>query len=239
MGDPRVLWVTGAGSGMGRAAAVTAAAGRRVVVSGRRREQLDGTARAVEAAGGEALVLPLDVTDTAAIADAHRELASRWGAVSDLVLSAGSNSPHRRWGDQTMEGFERIVATNLMAVAAVIEATLPDLRAARGTAVVISSYSGWSFSPGAGVAYSASKTALGSVCRNLNAQEWESGVRATHLCPGDVNTGFLELRPEVPADEVRRGMLQPEDVGRAVAFVLDSPPHVRIDELVLSPTQQH
>jgi NADP-dependent 3-hydroxy acid dehydrogenase YdfG len=117
-----------------------------------------------------------------------------------------------------------------------VQVALPDLREHAGLVVAISSIAAWTFSPGAGVAYSASKTAVAALCRSLNAQEWRAGVRATHLCPGDVDTDFLAMRPEVPDAAGRVGMLQPDDVARAVAFVLDSPPHVRIDELVITPT---
>jgi NADP-dependent 3-hydroxy acid dehydrogenase YdfG len=89
------------------------------------------------------------------------------------------------------------------------------------------------------VAYSASKTALASLCQSLNAQEAASGVRACHLCPGDVDTDFLAQRPEVPGAEARTAMLTAQDVARAVQFVLDSPAHVRVDELVISPVSQH
>jgi NADP-dependent 3-hydroxy acid dehydrogenase YdfG len=104
---------------------------------------------------------------------------------------------------------------------------------------VISSYAGWRFSAGAGVAYSASKTALSSLCQSLNAQEAAAGVRACHVCPGDVDTDFLAQRPEVPGAEARTVMLTAHDVARAVQFVLDSPAHVRVDELVISPVSQH
>jgi NADP-dependent 3-hydroxy acid dehydrogenase YdfG len=104
--------------------------------------------------------------------------------------------------------------------------------------VVVSSYAGWSFQPGAGVAYSASKTALGSVVRGLNQQEAAHGVRATHLCPGDVATDFLDQRPQVPDAAARAVMLTPEDIGRTIGFVLDAPAHVRVDELVISPVAQ-
>jgi len=235
----RVLWVTGAGSGMGRAAAVSAAArGWRVALSGRREDALAQTARAVEAAGGEALVLPLDVGDGAAVAAARASIGERWGAVGGLVLAAGLNSPRRTWADQDLGELEAVVATNLVAVARVVDAALPDLRATAGVVVVISSYAGWSFSPGAGVAYSASKSALASVCRTLNQQEAPSGVRACHLCPGDVDTDFLAMRPQVPDASAREVMLSADDVARAVQFVLDAPAHVRVDELVISPVSQ-
>jgi NADP-dependent 3-hydroxy acid dehydrogenase YdfG len=107
-----------------------------------------------------------------------------------------------------------------------------------GQVVVVSSYAGWRFSPHAGVAYTASKTALAAVVASLNAQEAEHGIRACHLCPGDVDTEFLDLRPNVPDAEARRVMLSPDDVAVAVLFVLQSPAHVRIDELVISPVSQ-
>ena len=235
----RVVWVTGAGSGMGRASAVAAGgAGRRVVLSGRREEALRETADLVDRAGGESLVVPLAVTDRDAVTAARAEVAQRWGRVDDLVLSAGLNDPARTWADQDLATFEAVLATNLTGVVSVVDACLEDLRASGGQVVVVSSYSGWRFSPGAGVAYSASKTALAAVCQTLNAQEARHGVRACHLCPGDVATDFLRLRPQVPDEAARAVMLSPDDVARVVLFVLDSPAHVRIDELVLSPVSQ-
>jgi NADP-dependent 3-hydroxy acid dehydrogenase YdfG len=240
MDADRVLWVTGAGSGMGRAAAVAAAAhGVRIALSGRRAGPLEETAGLVEAAGGRPLVLPLDAGDPAAVTAAHDEIRSAWDGVDDLVLAAGLNTPRRAWGDQSMPEFERVLATNLTAVALVVDAVLPGLRArGGGQVVVVSSYSAWRFTPYAGVAYSASKAALAALCLTLNAQEARHGVRACHLCPGDVDSDFLLLRPEVPGAEARSVMLSPEDVARAVLFVLDAPRHVRVDELVISPLSQ-
>ena len=235
----RVLWVTGAGSGMGRASAVAAArTGRRVALSGRRPDALAETAELVTGAGGEALVVPLEVGDAEAVAEARAQVAARWGRVDDLVLAAGLNNPRRAWADQSVAAFTDVVATNLTGVVTVVDAALPDLRAAGGQVVVVSSYAGWRFSPGAGVAYSASKTALTAVCQTLNAQEAVHGVRACHLCPGDVDTDFLRMRPNVPDAGARSVMLTADDVARAVLFVLDSPAHVRVDELVISPVSQ-
>lgn len=235
----KVLWTTGGGSGMGAASAVAAARdGWTVVLSGRRPDRLEQAADAVRAAGGNAAVLPLDVTDADAVVAARDRVLERHGRIDGLVLAAGLNTPARRWADQSLADVRAVLDTNTTAVVTVVDAALPALRASGGVVVVVSSYAGWSFQPGAGVAYSASKTALGSIVRTLNQQEAEHGVRATHLCPGDVATDFLDRRPEVPDAAARQRMLQPEDVGRTVAFVLGSPAHVRIDELVLSPVSQ-
>ncbi len=237
-GGDRLLWVTGAGSGMGRASALSAARnGRRVVLSGRREEALQQVADEVRRSGGTAAVVPLDVSDPAAVAETHARVRAEHGPVHDVVLSAGLNTPQRYWRDQSLQEFQAIVGTNLVGVAAVVDAVLPDLRKVGGGVVVlVSSYSGWRPSPDAGVAYSASKTALSSLAESLNAQEHHHGVRACNLCPGDVDSDFLAMRPRVPDEVARRTMLTPDDVARAVQFVLDCPPHVRIDELVISPT---
>ncbi|MFE5776718.1 SDR family oxidoreductase [Brachybacterium sp. NPDC056505] len=235
----RVLWVTGGGSGMGRASAIAAArAGWDVAVSGRRIDALEATVRAVEDAGGTGLTLPLDVQDREAVRSALTQVTGRFGRLDGVVLAAGLNAPRRRWEDQDLGEFDQVVATNLTAVASALDAALPHLRASGGVAVVISSFAGWSFQPGAGVAYSASKTALGSLVRTLNQQEAGHGVRACHLCPGDVATDFLDQRPEVPDAAARAVMLSPEDVARAACFVLDTPAHMRVDELVVSPVSQ-
>ena len=233
----RVVWISGAGSGMGRASAVAAAgAGWRVVLSGRREDALHETADLVAQAGGESLVLPLDVRGD--VPAAARIAVAQWGRLDALVLSAGLNNPKRRWADQEMPSFADIVATNLTGVVNVIDAALPALRESHGVVVVISSYAGWRFSPGAGVAYGASKTALRTVTATLNAEEARQGVSATHLCPADVATDFLQMRPTVPNEAARAVMLSPDDIARTVQFVLDSPAHVRIDELVISPVSQ-
>lgn len=231
----RVAWVIGGGSGIGRAAAVAlAASGARVVVSGRRAESLDET---VSLAGDRVTAIPFDATDADALLAAHDGISATHGPVTELVVAAGLNTPKRTWRDQSMSEFQAIVDTNLTAVARAIDVVLPSMRdAARGTIVVVSSYAGWLPTANSGVAYSASKTALASLCVQLNLQEGAGGIRATHLCPGDVDSDFLGMRPVVPDEAARQRMLRPEDVARAIQFVIDSPPHVRIDELVITPT---
>ncbi|WIE72449.1 SDR family NAD(P)-dependent oxidoreductase [Curtobacterium sp. MCJR17_020] len=239
MAKQRVLWVTGGGSGMGAASAEAAARdGWTVVLSGRRVDRLEQVAATITASGGTAEALPLDAADPAAVASARDTVLERFGRLDAVVLAAGLNAPRRRWDDQSLPDFRAIVDTNLTAVVTVVDAALPALRESGGVVVVVSSYAGWSFQPGAGVAYSASKTALGSVVRSLNQQEAHRGVRATHLCPGDVATDFLDQRPSVPDAAARSVMLQPEDIARAVSFVLEAPSYMRVDELVVSPVSQ-
>lgn len=225
---------------MGRASALAAAeSGWKVAISGRRAETVGAVAEAVREKGGEALEVPVDVRDAAAVREAHRRIVDEWGSVTGAVIAAGLNAPRRSWADQSLDEFASIVDTNLTSVARLVDVLLPDMRAAgRGDIVVVSSRSAWRFSPGAGTAYMSSKAALGMLVASLNDEEGTHGIKACHLCPGDVDTEFLELRPEIPGEEQRAAMLSAEDVARSVRFVLDSPRHVRIDELVITPIGQ-
>jgi len=236
--ERNVAWIVGGGSGMGRASAVAlAASGWRVIVSGRRAGPLEETVELIRTAGGDAVAQPFDVIADDTHAAAERAVA-QWGRLDGLVTAAGLNSPQRTWADQPFDVLEAVMQTNLVGTTRVLTAALPALRSTAGVIVVISSYSAWGYQPLAGVAYSASKTALGAIVRTLNTQGAPDGVRACHLCPGDVDTPFVDKRRAVPTAEQRAVMLSPEDIGGTVAWVMNAPKHVRVDELVISPVSQ-
>lgn len=236
----KILWVIGGGSGMGRAAAKAAAdAGWCVAVTGRRPDAVAETVRLVVEAGGDGLEAPADANQPGSLEQAHSRIVEQRGPVTAVVLAAGLNAPARSWADQKMEDFAAIVETNLISVARAIDVVLPGMRrVGEGNIVVVSSRAAWRFSPGSGVAYMTSKTGLSALVASLNDQEGANGVKACHLCPGDVDTDFLSMRPEVPDENQRAGMLSAEDVARSIQFILDSPRHVRIDELAISPIGQ-
>jgi NADP-dependent 3-hydroxy acid dehydrogenase YdfG len=107
---------------------------------------------------------------------------------------------------------------------------------ADGLIVVISSWAGWRFAPAVGAAYSTSKTALGALVETVNAQERLNGIRATHLCPGEVKTEILKTRPIVPTEAEQELMLVPSDVGELVRYIAESPSRVCFNEVVITPT---
>jgi NADP-dependent 3-hydroxy acid dehydrogenase YdfG len=169
----------------------------------------------------------------------HIQRSSLRGPVTGMVLAAGINTPARTWADQKMKEFAAILDTNLTSVARAIDLVLPGMRqVGQGNIVVVSSHAAWRYAPGAGVAYMTSKTALSSLVASVNDQEGINGIKACHLCPGEVDTEFLSLRPRVPDHAERSQMLTADDAVRAVSFVLNSPLHVRIDELAMSPIGQ-
>lgn len=236
--EGRLAWVTGGGTGIGKAtAAWLARAGATVVISGRRIDELEKTAAELRAEGLRIEVAPADVSDAASVAAAHAAISGRHGPVSVLVCAAGTNVPNRSWSKLAPEGFAKVVQINLVGVANAVHAVLPGMRAAgAGTICVVSSMAGWSYRDFPGAAYSASKTALGPLVESLNDEEGRHGVRVCHFCPGEVATPILKTRPVPPADEEIARMLRPDDVADAIGYVVTAPPHVCLAEVVIAPT---
>lgn len=231
----RVAWVIGGGTGIGAGAArALATCGLRVAVSGRREDRLAEVCAELATPG---LAVPADVTDARSMRAAHARVQELLGEVDVLVYSAGTNVTRRWWADSDAEAMAGVVDTNLNGAVRAVDLVIGGMRERRdGLILLISSWAGWRFAPGVGVGYSASKTALGAVAETINAQERLSGVRATHLCPGDVSTEILATRPVVPSAEEQALMLTAEDIGNAVAWVASQESRVCVNELVITPT---
>jgi NADP-dependent 3-hydroxy acid dehydrogenase YdfG len=236
--EGRLAWVTGGGTGIGRATAEwLARAGATVAISGRRLEELEKTAQALREQGLSIEVAQADVSDPATVAEAHAAITARHGPVSVLVCAAGTNVPNRSWAKLAPEGFSKVVQINLAGVANAVHAALPGMRAAGdGTIVVVSSFAGWAYKDFPGPAYSASKAALDPLVQSLNDEEGRHGIRACHFCPGEVATPILKTRPVPPSEEEIARMLRPEDIADAIGYVATAPRHVCLAEVVIAPT---
>ena len=229
----KVAWITGGGSGIGLAGAIEfQKLGATVVISGRSEATLKDALRQVKA---ESMVC--DVGDKAQVARAAAEIERRHGRVDILVTSAGINLPKRHFRDVTNEGWDEIVRINLSGMFYCIQAVLPGMRRRKdGLIINVSSWFGRYANALGGPGYGATKRAVLALTEQLNIEECANGIRATSVLPGEAATPILEKRPVPPAPEVRAKMLQPEDLGRTLAFIATLPPRACINELIISPT---
>jgi NAD(P)-dependent dehydrogenase (short-subunit alcohol dehydrogenase family) len=236
----QVAWVTGGGSGIGLAGAVALAqAGCSVVISGRDASKLDAAVEQAVARGAPAAsitALPLDVSDRAAVERIAAAIEAQHGGVDLLVNSAGINFPKRFWKETDAATFEQVMAVNLNGATFCTLAVLKGMQSRRrGTVINVASFAGWHFSYLTGPAYIASKAGLMALTHSFNIEECVNGLRATALCPGEVSTPILKQRPVEPSEEDKARMLQEDDLGKTIRFIAEMPPHVCINELVISP----
>jgi NADP-dependent 3-hydroxy acid dehydrogenase YdfG len=159
------------------------------------------------------------------------------GRVDVLVCSAGMNVPKRYLKDLQPSDWDRVVQANLNGITYCALAVLPWMRSQRdGLIINVGSWLGRWPSYLGGAAYNATKVAVTALTHQINIEEGMNGVRACVIYPGEVNTPILKHRPTPPKDGEMARMLQPEDLGRTVRFVAESPPHVCFNEIVVTPT---
>lgn len=234
-----VAWVTGAGSGIGQACAVTLAkAGATVALTGRRKEALEETAAMIAGIDAPAPTLvACDVTDHVSVADAYAAIETAHGAPLVLVNSAGWNVTRRHWDNLAPEGASQVIDIDLKAMFYCTLAVLPAMRARRdGRIVHICSQAGVSLQTVSGPSYSAAKTGVVAMSASLNAEQGIHGIRSICISPGEVETPILNTRPSPPTMAERELMLQPQDVADAVLFSVTLPARACVTELVILPT---
>jgi NADP-dependent 3-hydroxy acid dehydrogenase YdfG len=239
LAEGSVAWVTGGGSGIGRACAVRfARAGCRVALTGRRIASLEETAAMIRDEGGpQAIVVPADVTDAEAVAAAHRKIVEALGEPLVLINSAGGNATIRHWRNVSPASVSDVIDLDLKAMFYCTLAVLPAMRARRdGRIVHIASQAGVSHQTVSGPSYSAAKHGVVSMSANLNAEEGINGIRSICISPGEVETPILDTRPSPPSAAERELMLKPEDVAEAALFCVTLPLRACVTELVLLPT---
>jgi NADP-dependent 3-hydroxy acid dehydrogenase YdfG len=236
--EGKVVWITGAGTGIGEGAALAVArAGATVVLTGRRVEPLRAVAEGIGKADGKAWVQVADVTKAAAVQKVAAWIRSQFARLDVVVNNAGMNIPARTWQRLDAEGADAVIQGNLTSAFYVVQAALPIMRERKdGLFIHTASWAGRFIGPVSGPAYTAAKTGMVAMSHTINLEECRNGIRSCVVCPGEVATPILVNRPVPETPETLARMVQPEDMGRIIAFVAGQPAHVCINEIVVSPT---
>ncbi|HEX8150149.1 MAG TPA: SDR family NAD(P)-dependent oxidoreductase [Pyrinomonadaceae bacterium] len=202
----KVVLITGASSGIGRALALELGKrGARLGLTARRGEELLRLGEEIERAGGEALALPADVRDPAAMNGAAERVRARWGRVDVLVANAGMSSTTA--GTRLNAGeVGDVISINVLGVVNSVAAVLPGmLERGAGHLVAISSLASYRGLPKSG-AYSASKAAVSTLFESLRVDLRKSNIAVTTIHPGFVRTPMTAGRKKkLPF------LLEPED----------------------------
>lgn len=244
----RVAVVTGASSGIGAATAkLLAAKGAKVALLARRKSKLDPLAAEIEAAGGVALAVEVDVTCQNSVDAAARTVDSEMGRASIVINNAGVMLP-APIEQGKIDDWQAMIDLNLMGVMRIIKGFTAALARSAATAgvadlVTISSIGARNVFPSFSV-YCASKAAVTHLSLNLRAELGPKDVRVSVIEPGFVETELAShVQDEAAKDWIAGSfasmeVLKAEDIATLIAFTVGLPKRVNLPQLMIMPTHQ-
>lgn len=234
----KTILIAGASSGMGRATAFAAAeAGATLVLTARSGAALSDVAETINASGGNATAMPVDLTDHAAVTGLIDEVKRAFQRIDAVVNTVGTNIKRRALSELTAESWAEMLAINLTAAFNITQAVIPVFRQQRDGVIIHISSSATKKPDPSGVAYQATKAGLVGLANGTMEEERVHGIRTTVIFPGLTDTPMVLKRPTPTPPEVLEKALQPEDVAAACMFVLGLPPRAHVPELLLYPSR--
>ena len=233
----KIAWVTGAGTGIGEAAALALAeAGATVILTGRRPAPLEDVARRINQTGS-AHVQPADLTKSDQVQKVGAYIRATFNRLDILVNNAGINILDRNWDKLTPDSIDTMVQGNLTGALYCVTVALPFMREQQdGLLIHTASMAGRFIGGVAGPIYTIAKHGIVAMSHGLNMQECVNGIRSTVFLPGEVATPILDKRPNPVGPEVRARMVQPADCGDLIRYIACLPKHVVMNEVHLAPT---
>jgi 3-hydroxy acid dehydrogenase/malonic semialdehyde reductase len=239
--ENKIVFVTGASSGIGEAAARQfAQRGCRLLLAARRIERLQKLADDLKT---PCHLVQLDVRDRKAVEKAFAGLPHDWQQIDILINNAGLSRGLEKLYEGSQDDWEEMIDTNVKGLLYVSRAVLPGMvQRGRGHIINIGSIAGHEVYPGGNV-YCASKHAVDALTRGLLVDLADTPIRVSTVDPGLVQTEFSMVRfhgDKARAEKVYQGYkpLDPSDIAEALVWIAERPEHVQIAELIIFPTAQ-
>ncbi|HOE96247.1 MAG TPA: SDR family NAD(P)-dependent oxidoreductase [Candidatus Sumerlaeota bacterium] len=211
--ENRVAYITGGGSGIGKAAAVLLAAeGARVCVTSRDLGDLEETVQEIEEGGGEAFAVAGDIARVEDVERAVRQVVERWGRLDIVFANAGINGVWAPIEEIEPEEWDTTLNINLRGTFLTLRAAMPHLKRQGGSIIITSSINGTRvFSSQGATAYGCSKAAQVALCKFVALESARHGVRVNVICPGAIATDIDSSTEMRDADEAAPPLAFPEN----------------------------
>ena len=241
----RIVFISGASSGIGRSCAYKfAEAGARLILIARRRERLKKIAEDLKKSfKTESYLGTIDVRDCASVEKFVRKLPPKWQQIEILINNAGLSRGLQKIQEGQLEDWEEMIDTNIKGLLYISRAVLPGMtERKKGTIVNIGSIAGHEVYPSGNV-YCATKHAVDALTKGMRLDLVDTPIRVCTIDPGLVETEFSEVRFHGDKDRAKKTYLNmtplsPQDVADAVYYAASRPAHVQIAELIIMPTAQ-
>ncbi|GLY31462.1 SDR family oxidoreductase [Kineosporia sp. NBRC 101731] len=233
----KVIAITGASSGIGEATAeLLAARGATVLLTARRADRLQALTDKIRSHGGRADWVTTDVTSWEDAQKLVRTAKERFGRLDVLVSNAGVATV-RSFETLSTAEIDAMIDVNLRGVLYGISAALPLFREqGSGHFVQTVSTSGLRIVPGQ-VVYAGVKNAVRTIAEGLR-QEMGDSIRVTAVSPGMTRTEFVDGASPQMREQVERVAMGPDAIARAIAFAIEQPADIDVNEIVVRPTAQ-
>ncbi|MFT4203368.1 MAG: SDR family NAD(P)-dependent oxidoreductase [Chitinophagaceae bacterium] len=240
----KIILITGATSGFGKASAEKFAAnGWNLIVTGRRERLNDLSKRLAKKYAVDILPLVFDVRDREAVSGILGKLPAKWAKIDVLLNNAGLALGTEPFADGDLDNWDTMVDTNVKGTLYVSKAIVPYLiKHKKGHIINITSTAAKNVYPGGNV-YCASKQALDAITQAQRIDLLQYGIKVTSIAPGAAETEFSEVRfkgDKAKADAVYQGYqpLTANDVADTIYYCATLPKHVCINDLVMTCTAQ-
>ncbi len=241
----KIVFITGASAGIGKACAEEfAAAGAKLILCARRKERLEKlTFELKEKYGTESYYFQLDIRNKQEIEAKINAIPENWRAIDILVNNAGVGKGLNKLYEDKIENWEIMIDTNVKGLLYITRSVVPGMvKRGKGHVINIGSIAGHE-AYGGGSVYCATKHAVTAITRSLRIDLLGTGVRVSTVDPGMVETEFSIVRfdgDEQRAKDVYKGLepLVGKDIAEAVLFCATRPPHANINEIIIMPSVQ-
>ncbi len=240
----KIIMITGATAGFGRATAIRfAREGYNLIITGRRKERLDDLERELPEYGIRVLPLNFDVRKRYEVEDAISGMPDEWKNIDILVNNAGLAVGLNHIDEGNIDDWDRMIDTNVKGLLYVTRAVAPLMTARnKGHIINLSSIAGKEVYEKGNV-YCASKHAVDALSKAMRIDLLGHNIRITNIAPGMAETEFALVRfkgDKESAADVYKGFdaLTAEDIADVIWYCTNLPPHVCINDLVITPTQQ-
>ena len=240
----KIVLITGATSGIGRACAHKfASMGADIILNGRKVELMEEIKNELVALGVDVLLLPFDVRDREAMRAAVDSLEGKWKNIDVLINNAGLVFGVDKEFEGSLDEWDIMIDTNIRALLAMTRMVVPAMvERGAGHIINIGSIAGDAAYPGGSV-YCATKAAVKALSDGLRIDRVDTPLRATNIKPGMVETNFSVTRyrgDKEKADAFYKG-IQPlcgADIAEVAYYAASAPAHVQIAEVLVMPTNQ-
>jgi len=208
----RVALITGAGSGIGKAAALLLAKeGAKIGALGRTQDELKDTVAQIQGAGGEAIPIDADISQPNEMQQAVQQLVDQWGRLDIVFANAGINGVWAPLEELEPEEWDKTINVNLKGTFLTVKYAVPHLKKQGGSVIITSSVNGTRiFSNTGATAYSCTKAAQVAFTKMVALELAEHRVRVNVICPGAISTNIEESTEQRDLDEIREPVEYPE-----------------------------